>query len=204
MNPLIQGHSGTAPETSRNALGTSQWTNEDDSQSDPHPEAGIFHNQMTQTRGPENGQDNAYSSNWCCFLQLMLIFSNFFQQSVHPTDVDVKVLPNISAVEFSFSDIGENDCEITNVQAFFPGKELDKNKSAHGMQAVLLLVRKCSGALSKDTWNAKKWKLEANLTLIPLNYQVSNSLSKTQSLFTFLTDFTHFFAKTLQWLQSNA
>ena len=42
MNPLIQGHSGTAPETSRNALSTSQGTNEGDSQSDPHPEAGIF------------------------------------------------------------------------------------------------------------------------------------------------------------------
>ena len=43
MNPLLQGHSGTTPETSRNALSTSQGTNEDDSQSDPHPEAGIFH-----------------------------------------------------------------------------------------------------------------------------------------------------------------
>ena len=47
MNPLVQGHSGTAPETSRNALSTSQGTNQDDSQSDPHPEASIFHNQMT-------------------------------------------------------------------------------------------------------------------------------------------------------------
>ena len=46
MNPLIQGHSGTPPETSRNAFRTSQGTNEDDSQSDPHPEAGIFGNQM--------------------------------------------------------------------------------------------------------------------------------------------------------------
>ena len=32
MNPLIQSHSGTAPETSRNAFGTNQGTNEDDSQ----------------------------------------------------------------------------------------------------------------------------------------------------------------------------
>ena len=42
MNPLIQGHSGTAPETSRNVFNTNQGTNEDDFQSDPHPEAGIF------------------------------------------------------------------------------------------------------------------------------------------------------------------
>ena len=37
MNPLVQGHCGTTPETSRKAFGTNQGTNEDDSQSDPHP-----------------------------------------------------------------------------------------------------------------------------------------------------------------------
>ena len=37
-NSLFQGHSGTAPQTSRNAYSTSQGTNEDDSQSDPEPE----------------------------------------------------------------------------------------------------------------------------------------------------------------------
>ena len=58
MNPLVQGHSGTAPETSRNALSKSQGTNEDNSQNDPHPGAGIFHNQMTQNSGPEDGHDN--------------------------------------------------------------------------------------------------------------------------------------------------
>ena len=35
----------------------SQGTNEDDSQSDPHPEAGIFHSQRTQNFGPEVGDD---------------------------------------------------------------------------------------------------------------------------------------------------
>ena len=35
MNPLIQGHSGTTPETSRNVFGKNQGTNEDDSQSNP-------------------------------------------------------------------------------------------------------------------------------------------------------------------------
>ena len=59
-NPLIQGHSGTAPETFRNTFSTGQGTNEDDSQSDPHPEAGIFHNQTTQNSGPEEGHDNCY------------------------------------------------------------------------------------------------------------------------------------------------
>ena len=53
MNPLLPGHSGTTPEPSRHALDTSQRTNEDDSQNDPRPEAGLFHGQMTQNSGPE-------------------------------------------------------------------------------------------------------------------------------------------------------
>ena len=57
MNPLLQGHSGTTPEPSRNILSTSQGTNEDDSQKDPHPEAGLFPGQMRQNIGPENGHD---------------------------------------------------------------------------------------------------------------------------------------------------
>ena len=44
MDPLIQGHSATAPETSRNALSTNQGMIEDDSLSDPNPETGIFNN----------------------------------------------------------------------------------------------------------------------------------------------------------------
>ena len=39
LNPLIPGRSGTTPEPSRNALNTSQGTNEDDCHNDPHPEA---------------------------------------------------------------------------------------------------------------------------------------------------------------------
>ena len=53
MNPLLAGHSGTTPEPSRNALNTSQGTNEDDSQNDPRPEVGLFHGQITQNSGPE-------------------------------------------------------------------------------------------------------------------------------------------------------
>ena len=57
MNPLIQSHSGTAPETSRNVFSTSQGTNEDDSQSDPVPEAGLFDNQTARNSGAEVGHD---------------------------------------------------------------------------------------------------------------------------------------------------
>ena len=56
-NPLIQGHSGTAPETSRNNFSINQRANEDDSQSNSRPEAGIFDDQMTQNGGPKQGHD---------------------------------------------------------------------------------------------------------------------------------------------------
>ena len=49
--------SGTAPETSRNIFSIRQGTNEDDSQSNLHPEAVIFNNQMKPNSGPEDGHD---------------------------------------------------------------------------------------------------------------------------------------------------
>ena len=52
-----KGHSGTAPETSRNTSGTSQATNGDDSQIDPHPEAGVFIDQTMQNSGPGDRHD---------------------------------------------------------------------------------------------------------------------------------------------------
>ena len=57
MNPLLPGRSGTTPEPTRNALNTSQGANEHDSQNDLHPEAGLFHGQMTQNSGPKDGHD---------------------------------------------------------------------------------------------------------------------------------------------------
>ena len=57
MNPLIKGHYGIASETSQNAYGKNQITNRDDSQIDPHPEAGIFHKQTTPNFGPKDGHD---------------------------------------------------------------------------------------------------------------------------------------------------
>ena len=57
MNPLLPGHSGTTPEPSRNALNTSQETNEDDSWNDLRFEAGLFHGQKTQNSGPEDDHD---------------------------------------------------------------------------------------------------------------------------------------------------
>ena len=55
LNPQIRTHSGTVPGTFRNTNVENQGTNEDDSQSDPHPAAGLFRSQTTQNSGPEVG-----------------------------------------------------------------------------------------------------------------------------------------------------
>ena len=57
MNLLLQGHSGATPEPSWNVSGTSQGTNVDESRNDPHPEAGLFHGQVTQNSGSEDGDN---------------------------------------------------------------------------------------------------------------------------------------------------
>ena len=57
-NQQIQTHSKTVPGTFRNTNVENQGTNEDDSQSDPHPEAGIFRGQTTQNLGPKDCRDN--------------------------------------------------------------------------------------------------------------------------------------------------
>ena len=53
MNPLLQGLSGTTPETSRNVFSINQGTSQGDSQSDPHLEAGLL------TSGREDRHDMA-------------------------------------------------------------------------------------------------------------------------------------------------
>ena len=62
LNPQIRTHSETVPGKFRNTNVENQGTNEDDSQSDPHPEAGIFRSQTTQNSGPEVGHDNSVLS----------------------------------------------------------------------------------------------------------------------------------------------
>ena len=55
LNQQTQTHSGTVPGTFRNTNVENQGTNEDDSQSGPHPEGGLFRSQTTQNSGPEVG-----------------------------------------------------------------------------------------------------------------------------------------------------
>ena len=55
LNQQIRTHFETVPGTFRNTKVENQRTSEDDSQSDPHPEAGLFRSQTTQNSGPEFG-----------------------------------------------------------------------------------------------------------------------------------------------------
>ena len=57
LNQQIRTHSETVPGTIRNTNVENQGTNEDDSQSDPQPEAGIFRGQTTQNFGPKDCRD---------------------------------------------------------------------------------------------------------------------------------------------------
>ena len=57
MNPLLPGHSGTTAEPTRNTTRNNQGTNEDGSQTDPHPEASLFHGQRAQNSGIGNDYD---------------------------------------------------------------------------------------------------------------------------------------------------
>ena len=55
LNQQIRMHSGTVPETFRNTNVDNQGTNEDDSMSDPHPEAGLFRSETSQNSVPDVG-----------------------------------------------------------------------------------------------------------------------------------------------------
>ena len=59
LNQQITTHSGTVPRTFRNTNVENQGTNEDHSQSDPHPEAGIFRGQTLQKLGPKDCRDSS-------------------------------------------------------------------------------------------------------------------------------------------------
>ena len=61
LNQQIRTHSETVPGKFWNTNVGNQGTNEDDSQNDPHPEAGIFRGQTTQKSGPKDCRDSIIS-----------------------------------------------------------------------------------------------------------------------------------------------
>ena len=85
MNPLLQGHSGTTPETSRNVFSINQGTNVDDSQSDPHPEAGLLtsgwedrHDMTTGVqRKSADGHDTLLQPKWLPYKSLIKLLLDY-------------------------------------------------------------------------------------------------------------------------------
>ena len=93
LTPLILGHSGSAPETSWNALGTNQGTNADDSRDDPHPEAKVSQSQTTRNSGPYDGYDSGKFS-------VESVSIDFFSWNVFSTLNDIlQKIRKISRVE---------------------------------------------------------------------------------------------------------
>ena len=81
LNQQITTHSETVPGTFWNTNVENQGTNEDDSQSDPHPEAGIFRGQTTQNLGPKDCRDTCYfKSSQLIFCQNLFFFTNSWYQ----------------------------------------------------------------------------------------------------------------------------
>ena len=80
LNQQIRTHSGTVPGKVRNTKLINQGTNKDDSQSDPHSEAGIFRSQITQNSGPEVPRDNIGCKKFSVlrWLWLQLILTMYF------------------------------------------------------------------------------------------------------------------------------
>ena len=74
LNKQITTHSGTVPGTFRNTKVGIQGTNEDDFQSDPHPEAGIFRGQTAQILSPKDCRDINFI---CCSNVFQVTSKNF-------------------------------------------------------------------------------------------------------------------------------
>ena len=97
LNQQITTHSETVPGTFRNTNAENQGTNEDNSQSDPHPEEGIFCGQNAQNSDLEDCCDNLYFDKTlflfylfnCCNL---IIISRV--ESYSPFAIELYISPN--------------------------------------------------------------------------------------------------------------
>ena len=99
LNQQLQTHSGTVPGTFRNTNVENQGTNEDDSKSDPHPEAGIFRGQTTQNSGPKDCRDSD---------KRFLVYPNLRARHIGNNDFELYsacsffLLKNLAIIDFHF------------------------------------------------------------------------------------------------------
>ena len=86
LNPLNQGHSGSTQDTSEYRNGRTQGTSEDASQSDLHPETGIFHKQTKRNwhrRWRRHGDRTSCGSH---ILLLLYIFRKAEKEPLHQSN----------------------------------------------------------------------------------------------------------------------
>ena len=81
LNQQITTHSETVPGTFQNTNAENQGTNEDNSQRDPHPEAGIFCGQNAQNSDLEDCCDRKFSDNWI-HNTFLVLFSKKLQKLI--------------------------------------------------------------------------------------------------------------------------
>ena len=110
LNEHIRTHSGTVPETFRNTNVDNQGTNEDDSPSDPHPEAGIFRGQTAQNLGLKDCRDTIQERTFTSYCR-----SDYFLQTLFITNFWELNLQKIFSPKWRHCYIANhNTCEKNN------------------------------------------------------------------------------------------
>ena len=133
-NQQIQTHSKTVPGTFRNTNVENQGTNEDDSQSDPHPEAGIFRGQTTQNSGPKDCR--------LTFTQI-IIFSNHF--------VNISSFPRFQFLLLFTTMYRNPSPNSTNSDVFYVEHFLPETSPIRNNTPVILNSTQLSEAMDPET-----------------------------------------------------
>ena len=76
MNPPMHSHSPNDSGTHRNANGTNQGTNDENTYTDPHPEASMSQSQTTRNFGPQNGHDTKINFTACFSVPVRKVLSS--------------------------------------------------------------------------------------------------------------------------------
>ena len=174
MNPLPQGHSVITPETSRNMFSIHQGTNEDDSQSNPHPEVGLL------TSGREDRHDMATgvqreSVDSCDMVTAV-------QQEVtccSPSTSSVKQKKNHSTSQTQFR--SENTPATTEAdQILLPLQQLANNNNSANFQNNINRISKLPKLLTTTmpTFDGKSEKFELFEDLLQTSFKIYNQLTE--------------------------
>ena len=198
MNPLLQGHSDTAPVTSRNAFHTSQGTNEDDSQSDPHPEAGIFNKQTTQNSRSEDShamvagvrKESLYGHDMVTGATEQISNRHDMVTGVHeevaycsPSKSSGKQKKNRSTIQPQFR-IENTPATIEADQVLLALQQLANNNNSANFHCNINRISKLPKALTTTmpTFDGKCEKLELFEDLFRMSLKLHNQLTQNDKI----------------------